>query len=146
MDDGTRLAVLETKQTSHEKHDDERYGRIDSGMQAMTSMMSNLSRDVRDGVTRLHQRIDNEAAQTRKAIATSAAHVEGKIADVKKETDERIVELFKDVAETKATVSANERRMLIAIVLTLVSVLGFFLAQRFTLPDPAPIGAPVGGR
>lgn len=95
----TRLVRVETKQDSHEKHDDERYGRIDANMEKIANAVQAFGERLDKGFTRAHERIDEEAAKARHSLGNEMGKVQGLVREESKRAQEVEAELAKNVQD-----------------------------------------------
>ena len=115
-----RVAVLEADHRSHKLSDDERYGRIDTTMTQIMDKLTDIGRKLDAGLTRAHERIDEEAAETRHRVNGAVMAVDAKLATADKRAsaaDERL--------------STLQIKCLTAGIGLLVMVVGFFVVPFF---------------
>jgi len=136
-----RVMVLEERMSHHERHDDERLTRVDKHMETMVSMMTNLSKEVREGFSRVHQLREETESKLRHAINNAAGNAQGAVTQLRQHSDEKIeaVEtkvgtVADSVAKLEAGNSSKVISFLGAVVVILLGICGFFIVPYFSHP------------
>lgn len=98
------VAVLRTRQDAHDKHCDERSERTAQDISAMRTTTERESRERRDAVSRIHERIDSvdrTGSETKSLVEQVQAEVANVQAEVAKLPSTIATEIAREIANAK---------------------------------------------
>lgn len=143
----TRVAVLEAQHTNHERHDDERIGRIDTRLERIDNAVASFADKLDAGLKRLHEMREDSDSKHRHAINNGLASANGAVTQLRQQfdakLDEKIDAVNARVDKTAASVSRLESAglgkviaVMGAVIMLLITALGFFVAMQIRPPAP----------
>lgn len=120
MDDAaTALAKSNLTEKLLEKHEEtctERYGRIDKSISEIKDVLTTLSTNLRDGISRLHDKREESESVLRQQIAAAEEGAETAIGVEAGKALVAAYEAKKDVGQLKIWILTNGMVVLVAIV------------------------------